>query len=79
MNKLTDIVLDETKRVRFKKLQSNYIKEVIKLNTYKLDNETWLKLFPDQFDLKHAMDPFDVHDIDSNDNIVTKYLNDLIK
>ena len=34
---------------------------------------------PDQFDLKHAMDPFDVHDIDSNDNIVTKYLNDLIK
>lgn len=47
MDKLTDIVLDETKRVRFKKLQSNYIKEVIKLNTYKLDNETWLKLLND--------------------------------
>ena len=39
-----DIVSDEVKRVRFKKLQSNYIVKVLEKNNWQLTNEEWLQL-----------------------------------
>lgn len=42
-----DIVSDEVKRVRFKKLQAKYIAKVIEKNNYQLTNTEWLQLLTD--------------------------------
>ena len=42
-----DIVSDEVKRVRFKKLQGKYIAKVIEKNNYQLTNNDWLQLLTD--------------------------------
>lgn len=39
-----DIISDEIKRVRFKKLQSNYIIKILAKNNYQLTNDEWLDL-----------------------------------
>ena len=39
-----DIISDEIKRVRFKKLQSNYIIKILVKNNYQLTNDEWLDL-----------------------------------